>query len=94
MILTAFFKALSQIGDARFRRVLMMGIGLTFALLVAFYAVTLGFLNWITPDDATLPLIGEVKWLDDLVSWSSLLLMVILSIFLIISSISVSESFS
>ncbi|MCB1335180.1 MAG: EI24 domain-containing protein [Roseivivax sp.] len=84
MILTAFFKALSQIGDARFRRVLMMGIGLTFALLVAFYAVTLGFLNWITPDDATLPLIGEVKWLDDLVSWSSLLLMVILSIFLMV----------
>lgn len=71
-------------GDPRFRRVLLLGIGLAFALLVVFYAAFLGFLQWVTPDDATLPLIGTVSWLDDLLGWSSLLLMTMLSVFLMV----------
>lgn len=84
MILSAFFKALGQIGDPRFRRVLFIGIGLTLALLVAVYAAFLWLLQVVTPDATTLPLIGEVTWIDDLLGWSSLLLMLVLSTFLMI----------
>ena len=45
MILGDFFKAIAQLGDSRFQRVVMLGIGLTIALLVAIYA---GFLMLIT----------------------------------------------
>lgn len=84
MILTAFFKALGQIGDPRFRRVLFLGVALTFLVLIA---VTVGFLmliQWATGDTATLPVIGEVRWLDDLLGWSGFLLMLLLSVFLMV----------
>ncbi len=84
MIFTSFFKALGQTGDPRFRRVLVLGVGLTLALLVAVYAGFLGFLQWSMGDGAELPLIGHVTWLDDLVGWSSLVLMIILSVFLMV----------
>lgn len=84
MIFGAFFKALAQISDPRFRKVLYLGIGLTFALLVAFYAGFLWFLQWSLGDSTSLPLIGEVTWLNDLLSWSSLILMIILSVFLMV----------
>ena len=84
MIFASFFKALAQLGDPRFRRVLMLGVGLTLALLVAVYAGFLGLLQWTLGAGAELPLIGRVTWLDDLLGWSSLLLMVILSVFLMI----------
>ncbi len=84
MIFGSFFKALAQIGDPRFRKVLFLGVGLTLALLVAVYAVFLGFLQWAVGDGAELPLIGTVTWLDDLLGWSSFFLMVILSVFLMV----------
>ena len=80
MIFASFFKAVAQISDPRFRKVLWLGIGLTFALLVAVYAL----FQWMLGDGATLPLIGEVQWLDDLLGWTSLLLMVVLSVFLMV----------
>ena len=84
MIFASFFKAVSQIGDPRFRKVLLLGIGLTLALLVAIYAGFLGFLQWALGDGAELPLIGTVTWLDDLLGWGSLFLMIILSVFLMV----------
>jgi CysZ protein len=84
MILTAFFNALGQLGDPRFRRVLLWGIGLTLALLIGATAAFVALLNSLTGDHVFLPLIGEVTWLNDLVSWSSLFLMMFLSIFLMI----------
>ena len=41
MIFQSFFKALEQLPDPRFRRVLLLGIGLTIALLFAVYALYL-----------------------------------------------------
>ena len=41
MIFASFFKALGQIGDPRFRRVMGLGVLLALALLAAVYA---GFL--------------------------------------------------
>ncbi len=84
MILGDFLKALGQIGDPRFRRVLWLGIGLTIALLFGVYAAFLGLVNWLSPDAVTLPIIGEVTWVDDLLSWGSILLMIVLSIFLMV----------
>lgn len=84
MIFTSFFKALAQARDPSFRRVLWLGIGLTIALLIAIYAAFLYFLQSVTADTTTLPLIGEVTWLDDLLGWSSLGLMLLLSVFLMV----------
>lgn len=82
MILSDFLKALGQIGDPRFRRVLYLGIGLSFLLLVGVYALFLGLIDWLAPDSLTLPLIGEVGGLHALLSWGSLALMIGLSVFL------------
>lgn len=84
LIFSAFARTLGQIGDRRFRKVLFLGIGLTLALLITVYAAFLWFLQWSTGDTATLPIIGEVTWLDDLLGWSSLFLMMILSVFLMV----------
>ncbi|WP_420862840.1 EI24 domain-containing protein [Algirhabdus cladophorae] len=84
MILDSFFKALGQLPDPRFRKVLLMGVGLTVALLFGIYAIFLLALQALFPDTLTLPLLGEVTWVDDLLSWGSILLMLILSTFLMV----------
>lgn len=84
MIFTAFGKALGQMGDPRFRRVLILGVGLTFALLVAAYALILMLIQGLVGPEATLPLIGQVTWLNDLLSVGSFFLMMLLSVFLMV----------
>lgn len=84
MIFTAFGKALGQMGDPRFRRVLLLGVGLTFALLVAAYALILMLIQWLVGPEASLPLIGQVTWLNDLLSVGSFFLMMLLSVFLMV----------
>ncbi|WP_323786373.1 EI24 domain-containing protein [Thalassovita sp.] len=84
IIFSSFFAALGQIGDRRFRRVLLLGVGLTFALLVAVFAGFLWFLQSTIGDEAVIPLIGPVTWLDDLLSWSSFFVMILLSVFLMV----------
>ncbi len=84
MIFTCFFKALGQAGDRRFRKVLLLGIGLTLAVLIAVYAAFLWFLQAMVGDTQTVPLLGEVTWINDLLGWSSLGLMLILSVFLMV----------
>ncbi|MFV2053469.1 EI24 domain-containing protein [Aliiroseovarius sp. YM-037] len=79
-----FAKALGQLDDPRFRRVLALGVGLTLALLFAVYAALLGVVNWFTPDEITLPWVGTVEWVDDLLSWGSILFMTVLSMFLMV----------
>jgi len=83
-VFSSFFSALGQMGDPRFRRVILLGIILAFALLVAAYAGMLAFIQWSAGEEAILPLIGEVRWLDDLLSWSSLLVLTIMSMFLMV----------
>jgi uncharacterized protein involved in cysteine biosynthesis len=84
MIFAAFLKSFGQIGDPRFRRVLLLGIGLTLALLVLLYAGVLWLVQIAFGDNTALPFIGEVTWLGDLVSSASLVLMIVLSIFLMV----------
>lgn len=84
MIFGDFMKALGQIGDPRFRRVLGLGIGLTIALLVGAYAGVLWLIESFDPDGLELPIIGPVTWLGDLLGWASLFFMLFLSMFLMI----------
>ena len=84
MIVTSFMRALGQAGDPRFRKVLFLGIGLTLALLVALYAIVFFVVGWLAGDSMTLPLIGTVTWVDSLLGWGSLVLMMGLSVFLMI----------
>ncbi|WP_407682101.1 EI24 domain-containing protein [Pseudodonghicola flavimaris] len=84
MIFQAFLLALRQIGDPKFRKVLFLGLGLTIGLLIGAYIVVLWLINVLVGDQATLPLIGEVTWLNDLLNVGSFFLMVLLSSFLMI----------
>jgi uncharacterized protein involved in cysteine biosynthesis len=84
VIFADFGKAVAQIGDPRFTRVLLLGIGLTVALLIGSYAGLLALIEWLTAEPVTLPLVGEVTWLGDLLSWGSVFFMVVLSVFLMI----------
>ena len=84
MILSCFFKALWQIGDQRFRRVLMLGIGLSVSVLAV---ATLGIfllIRWGFGSETSVPLIGQMTWASDVMSWASVLAMLVMSIFLMI----------
>ena len=93
MILGDFFKAVAQLSDSRFQRVVMLGIGLTIALLVAIYAGFLMLIDWADPSALTLPGVGQVTWLGDLLSWGSLILMIVASMFLMVPVASAMTSF-
>ena len=84
LILSSFGRALAQIGDRRFRRVLMIGIALTLALLIAAYAGLLWLVELTVGPDGYFDVLGRVEWLDDLLSWSSLIFMLVLSVFLMV----------
>ena len=60
MIFTAFVKALGQLGDRRFRRVVFLGILLALALLFGIYALFLQLVWWLSPDTIDLPVIGRI----------------------------------
>lgn len=84
MILTAFLRAVGQLGDRRFRRVVLLGVLLSLALLVAVYAGFLQVLWWLTPDSVELPFVGPVTGVQTLLGWASLLVMLGLSVFLMV----------
>ena len=86
-------RAIAQMTDPAFQRVLWTGIGLTVALLVAFGAATIWGLNWLLPDTVTLPWIGQIGWLDDIASGVSVLGLLVLSVFLMVPVASVFTSF-
>lgn len=84
MILTAFLRALGQIGDPRFRRVLGLGVLLSFGLLIGVYALFLWGVQALTPESVEIPFVGPVGGLHTLLSWASLFLMLGLSVFLMV----------
>jgi uncharacterized protein involved in cysteine biosynthesis len=85
MIFTDFLKAVGQLPDPRFRRVLWLGIMLTIALLVGAYALILWLISAATGEGINFPGVdGPVTWVGDLLSWGSLGIMLVLSIFLMV----------
>jgi CysZ protein len=84
VIFSAFFKALAQLGDRRFRRVVVLGVLLALALLFAVYALFLQLVWWLSPDQIDLPFIGPITGMDTLLGWTSVLFMIGLSVFLMV----------
>ncbi len=79
-----YLRALGQITDPRFIRVLALGLGLMIGLLFAFtvaFAWTIGLL---VPDSFSLPWIGEITWVDNLASLAVIPVMLVASIFLMV----------
>lgn len=89
-IFNDFGKALDQITDPRFMQVFFLGIGLTIALLIGFYAATLYLLNW-AYDGAALN--SDITWFGDLLGFGSLVFMLVLSVFLMVPVASAITSF-
>ncbi|MEM1129441.1 MAG: EI24 domain-containing protein [Pseudomonadota bacterium] len=79
-----FARAVGQMGDARFQRVLAMGLGLTIALLIGFYLAVVWLVGWAVPDTITLPLVGQVTFLQTLAEGASLLAAIALSTLLMV----------
>ncbi len=84
MILNDFLKSLRQLPDPRFTTVLLTGLALTIALLVAVYWVFALAIGWFIPDTLTLPWIGEVGGIDTALSWAAIPVMLLASAFLMI----------
>ena len=84
MILGDFLKALGQLGDPRFLRVLLIGLALTLLLLFALYAGFLGVIDLFIPAHVSIPFVGQVDGLGALLGLASLALMVVLSVFLMV----------
>ncbi len=67
-------------GDPRFRRILLIGVGISLALLAgATWGVQL-----LLPDTVSLPWIGEIGWLSSLLSGFVLISMIGMSVFLMV----------
>ncbi|PWR01643.1 hypothetical protein DKT77_16065 [Meridianimarinicoccus roseus] len=84
MILTDITRALGQMGDPAFRRVLLLGLGLTLALLLGAAAGTGWLVATLVPDTVTLPLVGEIGFLNDIASGVSVLGVLGLSVVLMV----------
>lgn len=54
MIFSAFARALGQIGDPRFLRVLLLGVGLTILLFLAVGWGTFALVDWLLPDEISI----------------------------------------
>ncbi len=78
-----FLKALSQLPDRRFRRVLLLGIGLTIALLAGLTILLAWIAGFFIPETVTL-LGMEITWLDSVASWATVGLMLVLSVVLMV----------
>jgi len=83
-LLVDFARALAQLGDPRFRAVLWKSLGLTLVALALVFWATMLALGWLLPDTVTLPWIGEVGFVDTLVSWAAVGLMLVLSVVLMV----------
>ncbi|MGI1661895.1 EI24 domain-containing protein [Palleronia sp. KMU-117] len=80
-----FLKALGQIGDPRFARVLGIGLALTVGLLFLVTALLVTVVGWFAPEVVTLPWVGwQITWIDNALSWAIVPLMLVLSVFLMV----------
>lgn len=82
LILTSFSRALGQLSDPRFRRVVLMGVGITIAALAAMLAATFWLVSWLLGDGITLPWIGTIGWTTGAASWGSVAIMGVVSAFM------------
>ena len=84
VIFSSFLKALSQIGDARFRRVIGLGVLLALGLLIGVSTGFLWLVESLVPGTISLPFVGPVDGINQVLGWGSFLLMLGLSVFLMV----------
>lgn len=84
MIVGDFFKALRQLTDRRFRKVLWMGLGLTVILLFCMTALLVWVAQWLSPETTSLPGFGEITWVGDFFSLAAIFVMLFMSVFLMV----------
>jgi uncharacterized protein involved in cysteine biosynthesis len=77
-------KAVGQLGDPRFRRVLLTGVGLSLALLIGFSAVLIWLARWLVGPEVTIPWIGTVTWLDEAAGFALVPVTLAASVFLMV----------
>lgn len=77
-------RALAQLGDPRFLRALGWSLLITLAGLVAAFWVVMLLLGSVLPETVTLPWIGPVSFVDDLVDWAAVALLLALSVVLMV----------
>ena len=73
-----------QLPDPRFRRVLLLGLGLTIALLAGATVLFAWVVGWFVPDTVSLPWVGEVSWLAASPAGPRCWLMIVLSVVLMV----------
>jgi len=93
MILGDFLKALGQLGDRRFLRVMLLGVGLSVALLFGIYAALIGVVDLFVPGHVTIPFVGELGGITQILGWGSLILVLVLSVFLMMPVASAFSAF-
>lgn len=84
MIWSSFTLALSQMGDARFRRVLFLGLGLTVALLFAVYFGAVWAITGFLPDTVGLPFGYSIDGLHGLLEVGSAVVILLASTVLMV----------
>jgi len=89
MIFRDFALALGQLGDPAFRRVLVRAVLLTLAIFGPFVFGFSAFVQWVVPENVTLPFIGQVSFLDNLASGLGLVVLLFLSSFVMVPVASV-----
>lgn len=83
-IWAAFSRALGQWDDPRFRRIVLLGVGLTLGLLIALTALLLWAVQALTPDSVTLPFGTEFWGVHEILSVGSILIVLGASVFLMV----------
>jgi uncharacterized protein involved in cysteine biosynthesis len=83
-LIADFARALAQLRDPRFLGVLTRALALTVVALAAVFWAAMLALGWLLPDSVTLPWLGPVGFVDDLVSWTAVGLMLVLSVVLMV----------
>ena len=76
--------AVEQLGDPRFRGVVLSGVGLSVALLAGFTALVVWLARWLVGPTVSLPWIGPVTWLDEAAGVAVLPVMLVASVFLMV----------
>jgi uncharacterized protein involved in cysteine biosynthesis len=84
-----YTKAIAQLRDPRFRKLLWMGVALSVALLFVMYAFVLLLVQLLIPGALFLPITGQVQGLGSLFSFGSILYLLGLSVFLMVPVASV-----
>lgn len=84
MIFADFARALGQLGDPRFVRVMGLGVLVSLAVLGGLTAGVLALVNLLVPESFTIPWVGQVGGVDVAATWAFAVAMVLMSVVLMV----------